>query len=46
MGLPVAMRLAEDHGGRLEINRGRPTTVSVHLPLHVEESGPYALPAA
>jgi signal transduction histidine kinase len=46
MGLPVAHRLTEDHGGRLEISRGRPTMVSVYLPRHIEETGPYALPAA
>jgi two-component system NtrC family sensor kinase len=33
MGLPVCRRIAERVGGRIEIGRGRPTCVTVQLPL-------------
>ena len=33
MGLPVAWRIAQDHGGQITISLGRPTTVAVTLPL-------------
>lgn len=33
MGLPVAYRLAEDHGGSIEIGVGTPTCVRVRLPI-------------
>jgi polysaccharide deacetylase 2 family uncharacterized protein YibQ len=32
MGLPVAERIALEHGGAIVIGHGKPTTVRIHLP--------------
>ena len=33
MGLPVADRIAFEHGGQIVISHGKPTTVRIHLPI-------------
>ncbi|HVJ81724.1 MAG TPA: HAMP domain-containing sensor histidine kinase [Planctomycetia bacterium] len=38
MGLPVARRVIEDHGGTLHLGEGSPTTVTVKLPALVEDA--------
>jgi signal transduction histidine kinase len=38
MGLPVARRIIEDHGGSLQIDVGSPTSVTISLPTHAEDS--------
>jgi signal transduction histidine kinase len=43
LGLPLAKGLAEQHGGKLEVESqpGRGTSVTIYLPVEQENSGPF-----